>query len=239
MRGELDEAEANCDRAQRAAKAVSDPQFEIYSGFTCAVLAMDRGKVEQAKSMLGRVRELSDASGNTIYSANSRFLQGQIALEASQFGAARALLQEAAKQYAANEALTGEANSEALLALCAQAEGDSTERDRASEHARQLRTTITSKQEIYVVDIALAQLATGNRARNDALARLRRLAIDAEQRHWISWSLEAQLAEWRLLTGAGDEAAANRVGNELMAKAERYGFGRIVALMKTPKHVPG
>jgi tetratricopeptide (TPR) repeat protein len=236
LRGELSAAQENCLRAQRASASVSDPQFVIYTSFTCAVLAIDHGDIDQASRLLDRVRELSDASANGIYSANSRFEQGQIALEASQFATARKLLEDAARLFAAKEARTGEANAEALLALCAQEQGDTTERDRASARARQLRTAITSKQEIYVVDIALAQLPTDARARNDALDGLRKTAIDAERRHWVSWALEAQLAEWRVLKAGGDEAAASRVGAELRSKAERYGFRRIVALVNAPIH---
>ncbi len=235
LRGELSAAEENCLRAQRISTSLSDPQFAIFSGFTCALLAIDRGDTQHAGVLLNRVREMSDASGNIIYSANSRFTLGQIALEASQFAAARELLRDAAKKFASAEIHTGEANSEALLALCAQAQGDAVERDRASARARELRAGITARQEIYVVDIALAELATGGRARDDALARLRSLAIDAERRHWISWSLEAQLAEWRVLKTGGDEAAANRVAGELSSKAGHYGFRRILAQLSPPE----
>lgn len=244
LRGELGAAQENCVRAQRAATSVSDPQFAVYADFTCALLAVDRGDTALAGRLLNRVRALSDASGNSIYSANALFEQGQIALEASQLASARQLLQDAAQMYSAKEAHTGEANAYALLALCAQAQGDSAERDRAAERSRQLRAAITSKQEVYVVDIALAQLATGDRARNDAVAQLRQLAIDAEQRHWMSWSLEAQLAEWRVLKTGGEEAAASRLADELNSKARHYGFRRILALLNRPQqavpwNIPG
>ena len=107
-------------------------------------------------------------------------------------------LRRAAEAFAVAEARTGEADAEALLALCAQALKEPVERDRAESKAWELRTAITSKQEIYMVDIALARLASGGQQRSEAVAKLRELASDAQRRHWIGWSLEARLAEWQI-----------------------------------------
>ena len=66
---------------------------------------------------------------------------------------------EASRGFAAAELRTGEADAQALLALCAEAQGDNAERDSALDRARTLRQAMTSRQEVYVVDIALAQVA--------------------------------------------------------------------------------
>jgi tetratricopeptide (TPR) repeat protein len=233
-RGELDEAQDNCTRAQRESTALSDPQFAVYSGFNCAVLAFDRGEIDAARRLLERIVQLSDSSGNAIYSANAQFVLGQIEFDASRWTIAQGLLRKAAEKYAKADGRTGEANANALLALCAQALGEMAARDEASARTRALRAAITSKQEIYVVDIALAQLATGALARSQARARLGELADDAQRRHWISWSLEAKLAEWRILKADGNAAAAAHIRDELEASARPLGFGRIVALLEEP-----
>jgi hypothetical protein len=60
---------------------------------------------------------------------------------------------------------------------------------------------ILPMQEVYVVDIALAQIGV----RTDAVTvdKLLALAADAERRGFIPWALEARLAAWRLLQTQG------------------------------------
>jgi hypothetical protein len=108
--------------------------------------------------------------------------------------------------------------------------GDAAERDRALSRTRALRGSITARQEIYFVDIALAQL--DHVASGDAARHLHDLAQDAASRHFVNWSLEARLAEWRVLSAQGKSAAMPvRAGVE--AEARRRGFNRILALIKT------
>jgi len=234
QRGELRAAEANCERAQVEADALSDPQFAVYSGFVCAELAVDRGATKPARGLLDKVERLAQQSGSTVYAANAELLLGQLDFEEGQWSSALEHLRRAAQGYAAGEAFTGEANAEALLAVCAQAAGDSAQRDRAAARAKTLRAAITSQQEIYFVDIALAQLADGAARQSDAVARLKDLAADAERRHWRNWSLEAKVAEWRMLRRQGQAAAADALKADVQAEARQYGFDRVVTLLDAP-----
>jgi tetratricopeptide (TPR) repeat protein len=231
IRGELDEAQKICAQAQNEAAAVSDPQFAIVSMFTCALVAVDRGETDVARLLLEKVGQLSQTSGNSIYGANVQLVLGQMNFDAAQWAMAQEPLRRAAKAFDVAEARTGEADAEALLALCAQALKEPAERDRAAAKARDLRTAITSKQEVYLVDIALARLASGGQQRSEALTKLRELASDAQHRHWIGWSLEAKLAEWQILKSEGNEAAASRARTDLETAARARGFNRIIALL--------
>jgi Tfp pilus assembly protein PilF/TolB-like protein len=234
IRGELDAAQEACARAQTEAAALSDPQFTIYSEFICALVAADRGDSAAARIMLEKVGRLSQTAGNANYSGNAQLELGQLEFDAFRWASARDLLRSAAQVFAKQETQTGEADADALLALCAEALGDAVERDRASTRARSLRTAITSKQEVYFVDIALAQLATGSAERSAAIKTLRELAIDAQGRHFLSWSLEAKLAEWQILRSQGDAAAAARLRTDLEEEARKHGFRRIIALLDAP-----
>jgi tetratricopeptide (TPR) repeat protein len=236
IRGELDAAQAACARAQTEAAALSDPQFTVYSDFTCALVATDRGDTAAARIMLEKVERLTDTGANADYLGNSLLELGQLDFDALRWVSARDLLRRAAKVFALHETQTGEADAEALLALCDDALGDAVDRDRAIGRVRSLRTAITSKQEVYLVDIALAQLAVGSEERSAALARLRELAIDAQRRHFLTWSLEAKLAEWQMLRSQGDAAAAAKLRTDLEVEARKHGFRRIIALLDAPPH---
>jgi tetratricopeptide (TPR) repeat protein len=236
IRGELDAAQEACARAQTEAAALSDPQFTIYSDFTCALVATDRGDTAAARIMLEKVERLTDTGANAAYLGNSLLELGQLDFDALRWASARDLLRRAAKVFALHETQTGEADAEALLALCDDALGDAVDRDRAIVRVRSLRTAITSKQEVYLVDIALAQLAVGSEERSAALARLRELAIDAQRRHFLTWSLEAKLAEWQMLRSQGDAAAAAKLRTDLEVEARKHGFRRIIALLDAPPH---
>src|SRR5665213_2371541 len=95
--------------------------------------------------------------------------------------------------------ITGEATAQAKLAVCYQTLGRDAERDRALARARQLRTRITEHQEVFSVDIALAQLSGETGQKAAAVATLRDLIADADKRQWLAWSLESRLALTRLL----------------------------------------
>ena len=231
IRGQLSEAQEQCARALSEAKALSDPQFLIYSEFTCAQLAMDRGEIAAARVLLEDTERDSAKSTWPVYEGNAQMLLGQLALEASRPNEAAGRLQKAIKIFAASEANTGEADAQSLLAVCGAALRDAPLRDRARARAAQLRLAITSRLEVYPVDIELAQLAAGPE-RPAAIARLRDIAADAERRHWSSWSLEARLAAWRLMTLDTDaDADGAAFGRALEEQARQLGFGRVLALM--------
>jgi len=159
----------------------------------------------------------------------------QIDMDERRWAAGRDKLREASRAFAAAELRTGEADAQALLALCAQALGDTVERDTAVDRARTLRQAMTSMQEVYVVDIALAQIGT----RTDAITvdKLLALAADAERRRFIPWALEARLAAWRLLQAQG-AGASNALRGEIEKTARQLGFGRILKLLQQPLRAP-
>ncbi|MEO5558640.1 MAG: hypothetical protein ABIO49_02720 [Dokdonella sp.] len=132
--------------------------------------------------------------------------------------------------FAKTEASTGEADAQALLALCEEAAGNASARDVAATRARELRTRITERQEVFMVDIALARLHSNAGPIDTALTTLRDLAADAEKRHWITWSLESRLALWQLLEEKHDPSAPS-VLNALKAEAKAHGFKRILQLI--------
>jgi eukaryotic-like serine/threonine-protein kinase len=229
LRGELDQAHTTCEQANAEAKELSDPQFALYSGFTCALVAADRGETAAAMTAFQAAMRQATSMGDAINLNNSQMMLAQLDMDEKHWTAARDKLGEASRGFAAAELRTGEADAQAMLALCAQALGDKVGRDAAAERARTLRQAITSTQEVYVVDIALAQIG----ARTDAAAveKLLALATDAERRRFVAWALEARLAAWRVLRaqglGAGDALRA-----EIEKTARRHGFGRILKLLR-------
>ena len=233
MRGDLDGAQRECVEAQKEASALSDPQFAIYSGFICAQLAIDRGDNPSGRRMLDAVVSSASASGNKIYLGNSYLLLGQLEYDAMHWHEAIDDSRRAVQQFTSIDAQTGVADAEALLALSAQALGAQAERDAAVTRIKKLHRAITSRSEIFFVDIALAQLS-GATAPNESVARLRELASDAEHRHWLAWSLEAKVAEWRVLKSQENAAASANLGRELSTTARKLGFGRIVAQLQEP-----
>ena len=235
QRGEIAEAVGFCTRAKTEAKALSDPQFEVFSTFTCGLLDMDRGESALARAAFESAARLSRNVVDPVDSANAEMEIGQLDLEESHIAEACNRLKHAAQLFAAIEASTGEADSEALLAICADRLGDPILEAKAVDRVRELRRKITARQEIYFVDIALAQLAKEPQQRAAAIAQLREIAADAERRHWITWSLEAKLAAWRLATTAGDETLGATLARDLRSTATSHGLGRILLLMRATK----
>jgi DNA-binding winged helix-turn-helix (wHTH) protein/tetratricopeptide (TPR) repeat protein/TolB-like protein len=229
LRGELDQADLTCKQSNAEARALSDPQFAMYSGFTCALVAVDRGEILDATIALQATMQQATSIGDAMYLNNAQMMLAQLDIDQGHWAAGRDKLREASRGFAAAEQRTGEADAQALLALCAQALGDMTERDAAVNRARTLRQAITSKQEVYVVDIALAQV--GAPTDPATVNKLLALAADAERRQFVPWALEARLAAWRVLQGQRmDTRDALRV--EIARAARRHGFGRILRLLR-------
>ena len=231
MRGQLDDARRTCAQASAEAAPLTDRQFAIYSDFTCAQIAIDRGEAQAAESALKELIAGAHAAGNDLYADNARLLLAQLAMDRSEWAAARVLLEQASRGMAAAEAETGEADAQAMLALCDQALGLTAERDQARARARELRRAMTSRQEVYFVDIALARLPEARHAEPGAVAALLELAADAERRHFLCWSLEAKLAAWQLLQAQGPSARSTALRHELEGQARQYGYGRILRLL--------
>jgi DNA-binding winged helix-turn-helix (wHTH) protein/tetratricopeptide (TPR) repeat protein len=230
MRGELEAARATCAHAQAEAATLTDPQFAVFSGFTCALIESDRGDAAAARAGFEEVIRRVGSGGDTTYRDNSLMMLAQLDMDESRWSAARERLEQASRGFAAAEERTGEADAQAMLALCAQALGDAATRDRALDRARTLRQSMTSRQEVYIVDIAMARLGSASHADPKPPDRLLALAADAEHRHWISWALEAKLAAWALLRARHAEGA-DGLRRDIESTARRHGFGRILKLV--------
>jgi DNA-binding winged helix-turn-helix (wHTH) protein/tetratricopeptide (TPR) repeat protein len=231
MRGDLNEAHRDCGRAEAEAATLSDPQFAVYSGFICALVAADRGETAAATAALERIERGPANPGIIIYAPNAAMMLAQLDMDRGRYPDARARLERARSGFAAAEATTGEADAEAMLALCDDALGMPKERDTALARARDLRRSITSRQEVYVVDIALAAVGSGSRSHAEGIAVLEDLAADAERRHWLAWSLESSLAAWRLARDSHDAPRAARLRERIQSEAHRHGFVRILTLV--------
>lgn len=233
LRGELGQAHTTCEQSNTEAAALSDPQFAVYSGFTCALVAVDRGETDAARIALQTVVRKAASMGDATNLNNAYMILAQLDMDEKLWAAARDKLREASRGFAAAELRTGEADAQALLALCAQALGEITERDSAMERARTLRQAMTSRQEVYVVDIALAQVAAATRADGTAVQKLLALATDAEQRRFVPWALEARVAAWRIMQAEGTGAPA-ALRAQIERTARRDGFVRILRLLSEP-----
>ncbi|MEP6548685.1 MAG: protein kinase [Gammaproteobacteria bacterium] len=234
LRGELAEAHTTCAQALAEAAQLSDPQFIVYSLYTCALVEWDRGRSDTAVDMLLQVERKSEASKNSTYLANARLMLAQIDLEGLHCIKALQRLGQAIDEFALTESHTGQAEAEALRAACYQQLGDSRQRDDALARARTLRAAITSRLEVYTVEIVSAQLGFAVGRHRDAIAQLNALAVDAAHRHWLRWSLEAQLAAWQLAEANGDERAAMRLRAALERSARVQGMGRILVRLGQP-----
>ncbi|MBS0378526.1 MAG: winged helix-turn-helix domain-containing protein [Proteobacteria bacterium] len=233
LRGELDAARATCARAYALAAPLSDAQFAIFSGFTCALIEVDRGNAGAARAGFEEVIRRVGTGGDMSYRHNAVMMLAQLDIDAGRWSVARERLQEASRGFAAAEERTGEADADALLALCEQALGHTAERDAALQAARTLRRSITSRQEVYAVDIVVARLGEPEHPDADAaVERLLTLAQDAEHRHFVAWSLESQLAAWEVLR-THDGAAAQALRVQIEKSARAYGFGRILRLLQS------
>jgi hypothetical protein len=142
-----------------------------------------------------------------------------------QWPAALEHLQAADRALALADMVTGQAVAASLLALCDAALGRTRDRDLEAAKARELRGRITERQEVFQVDIALAQVRGLAGDRPSAIAALRELAADASRRRWLGWSLEAKLAAVQL---AGGDHQIARQRAELTASARKAGYGWIV-----------
>jgi hypothetical protein len=103
-------------------------------------------------------------------------------------------------------------------------------RDTSLASALSLRAAITSRLEIYIVEIMSAQLGFAPGRHSDAIAKLNTIAADAARRHWLRWSMEAQLAAWRLAEIKVDRANALRMRRKLQDSARQHDMGRILSL---------
>jgi hypothetical protein len=118
---------------------------------------------------------------------------------------------------------SGEAVAQALLATCRAELGDVEAADRAAARAAGLRSRVTVRQEVFMVDIALAQLRAARPLAGGTTVALTDLAADADRRGWIGWSLEARLAA---IDGRSDPGRVLR--NAFEKDAHAHGFEWVV-----------
>jgi hypothetical protein len=158
---------------------------------------------------------------------NSEMALAQINMAHRQWQSARARLLNAFDVSKRAELLTGEADSLASLALCEQALGDAVAREKAAANTRELLKGITERGETFETRIALAELDGLTGKRDAALASLRELAVDAQNRQWLEWSLDARLSAFNVLVQANDPVAET-MRSGLETDARKQGFGWVV-----------
>lgn len=237
LRGDLDQAARLCQQAGDGFGDIGNADGVASMQFECALIALDRGDLAAARSGIDAAAAGAKNAGDATIAFNADLVRGHLALADDQLDAASAALDRAIATASTAQFVAGEAIAQALRALSAQRRGDTAARDRAKARAMQLRSRANQRQEVFMVDIALAQLDAMGEAPADGIARLRALAADAQRRHWLGWSLEARLAEVQSLAAASGTPAADALRHALDADARAHGFGWIVArLARVPTH---
>ncbi|MFT3792584.1 MAG: protein kinase [Rudaea sp.] len=227
LRGDLAAARSACDQARDEAQALGDRSLRMVADRQCAQIAADSGDLDGAAagfgSALAVARETSDdKSASAIETELAR-----IDMARGDPAKGRDRLLRAVEKSGSGEFVTGEAIAQSLLALCEAALGEPARRDEAAARARELRSRITARGEVIVVDIALAEVQGLRGEREAAVAALRAAAKDAEKRRWLVHSLEAQLAELRLLERAPVAPGTAELRRRIAAVAQQHGFGGI------------
>jgi tetratricopeptide (TPR) repeat protein len=230
-RGELAEANKACEQALAEAVQLHDPSTQAGTELECGRIALDRGEVAAAVITLDHVRKLAEEIGDEGVWADAGVTLARIEIAREAWDKAIALLVDATEKYRTREDVAGEGTAQALAALVYSAQGKSAERDRAAARARELRVRITTRQNAFPIDVALAQLS-GTDAQA-AVSALLALASDAERRLWLAQSLEARYAAWQILDRNHD-AAALRLREQILSAADKHGFGWLQARLQPP-----
>jgi len=228
LRGELADAEALCEQAHAEYAKLDDAAGLGASSQTCAQVAMDRGLLPAAQRYLEAAQQSAQKTASTMTLGNVELMEGEVAMADHQWPNAVARFGAAEKEYRGAELVTGQAIASAMLALAYAETGDVADRDAATARARELRSGVTERQEVFEVDIALAELRGKAGDHVQASALLQTLAGDAQKRNWIAWSLEAKFAalQWNDPARTAESYSAQRAA--LAREAGHYGFGWIV-----------
>jgi len=234
VRGDLPRAQETCEQMQTEAAALKDHgAAALNATFECAQVALDRGDVDTAiaefESALAAAKRLSDPTTQ----ANCEIALARIDMARRQWQSARGRLLRAFEGSRKAGLSTGEADTQAALALCEQALGDVAARDRAAANTRELLKGITERGETFEIRIALAELDGLTGKRDASLAGLNELAVDAQKRQWLEWSLDARLSALDVLAQAGDPTIET-MRSELENDARRHGFGWMLARLEDP-----
>jgi tetratricopeptide (TPR) repeat protein len=228
-RGELAEAKKACDQALAEAAQLHDPSTQASTELDCGRIALDRGEVAAAVTALDHVRKLAEEIGDEGARADAGVTLARIEIAREAWDKAIGLLVDATEKYRTREGVTGESTAQALAALVYSAQGKSAERDQAAAHARALRARITTRQNAFAIDIALAQLSSADT--HAKVSELLALAADAEGRQWLDQSLEAKYAAWQILERNHD-ASAPRLREQILTVADKHGFGWLQARLQ-------
>lgn len=228
MRGQFDAAQGICAQLQAEAKQLGDPESIILADRECASIARDRGEITVAVKGFERVRSLAEDNGFSIRVADADVLLARIDMAYARFDRARDRLSPAIEKLVTGGEVVSEAVAQSLIALCYAALNKPIERDRAATRARDLRSSITERQEVAAVDVTLARLLGMSGQRSQAIAQLQEFASDAEKRQWLAQSSEATLAAVELLEQDHDPAAA-ALRLQLETTARQHGFGWVLA----------
>ena len=231
LRGDLGEAARTCAEARAIDARSSDPSMRHGADFQCAQIALDRGDVAAAEAGLEGARQGADA----ITLGNICLMEGQIAAGEGRHAQAVGRYEAARRVYAGADMVTGESIADALLALADAALGRPAARDAAAARGRNLRGRITERQEVIQADIAAAQLRGEMGEREQAAAALEALAADAQKRRWVSWALEARLAELDVLSGGNETTRTRALRQALTTSARRSGFGWVSQRLASPR----
>lgn len=223
LRGDLARAASICEQALAASRAT--PNGDTASAeFQCAQIALDRGNVNDAQGGAEHARTSALALHNNIIAIDGDLLVAGIAMGQRRWGDAIPRLQRAVTESTGSELTTSEAIAESQLAVCYATLGRGADRDRAAARAKALRSRITERQEIFAVDIALADVRGLAGDRSGAVAALNDLAADADRRQWIAWALESRLTAVEL---APPPAASLR--DAVRTTAREHGFAWVLA----------
>lgn len=225
MRGQLDQAGAICTQAQAAQQKLDVSDQGTAARFECAQIALDRGEVNAAAASLKKIESKALAAKDTFDASNAQLVLGQIAMGRKQWPMARDMLQKSLQGWTAMNQTPGVATATALLALCADAMGDTATHDKLAAQARALRGGVTERAEAFTLDVALAELQAAADRRDQGLASLRALAGDATRRNWVGLAFEARLAALRVLERGSDASAAESTRAALVADARKAGYG--------------
>jgi tetratricopeptide (TPR) repeat protein len=228
-RGELAEAKKACEQARAEAAQLHDPSTQAGTELDCGRIALDRGEVAAAVTALDQVRKLAEEIGDAGVWADAAVTLARIEIAREAWDKAAALLVDATERYRIREGVAGEGTAQALAALVYSAQGKSAERDQAAARARALRARITTRQNAFPIDVALAQLS--NAGTHAQVSELLALAADAEGRQWLAQSLEAKYAAWQILDRNND-VAAPRLREQILLQAGEHGFGWLQARLQ-------
>ncbi|MEP6938827.1 MAG: protein kinase [Rudaea sp.] len=224
LRGDLQQAHDVCIEVEKGVRLLSQPYYTMLIGLRCALVARDRGDVELATKGFEEVLTIAESQSDRSKAADAEMNLAQIAVARKDLAGAGQRLERAVSGYAGAESATGGANAQALLAYCRRLQGQDAASSAALIRARELRSSVTLRREVFVADMFLAEMKDGDSAISD----LRILAENARRSDWVAYFLEARISTLRLLQRA-QSPMAKSVKAEIESMARDKGFNWILA----------